>query len=233
MKWTKVIMAGVCMLAAVGASYGSSIFSEDFESYTAGSGIKGQNGFRTINRTASQNESVVAIGSPFKGGSNSLFISDKDTTSSLGNMLVEKKIELPAGPLVFFFDFNVTKNKQNPSFAVNEGMEPVFKLNFFNLSGKVYNLLSATQQVEISPYMLSTGLWYHAEITIGDLSNADSYALRIMEETSDGGKEVINVPAIPLRNKGKTFTSFNFGAAGGLGMAGSAFYIDNIQITQP
>ncbi|NOU36287.1 MAG: hypothetical protein HOO88_05920 [Kiritimatiellaceae bacterium] len=231
MKLSKATVVAAIMLIVVRAACGNSIFSENFESYEPGSSISRQNGFTTVDETAKQKQSIVEAGSFFNGGSKSLFYSDKDNAPSLLNLLVVNKSIKLSEPVVFSFDYNVLTNVQNPSLTLFAGTKAILSLNFFNVTGTVRHR-SAEKLEDVASYKLSTGLWYHVEITMGDLSgSSDTYDLRILEGAGgSNGTEVINVKGLAFRNKGAALTHFQFGTIANAGTGGCEFYLDNIQI---
>lgn len=213
---------------AFGSAYGNSvIFSEDFENYETGSSIRRKNGFAIVDETEKQKQAVVGVGSFFKGGEKSLFYSDRDVSSGLKNLLLVNESVRLHGSVKVTFDYKVMAKVQNPTVTFLSGSTPAFGVNFFNVTGKVRHR-TADKLEDVSPYVLSTNLWYRAEITMNIAEN--TYDLCVLEEDGGVGKEVINVKGVPFRNKVDRINKFMFGTMADPGTGGVDFYLDNIQV---
>lgn len=238
MKRVKMTV-GAFMLATVGMVFGETIlFSEDFNSYAVDAPINGVNGFSVVGASSSQGTQTNYIGafsSYFNGGGRSLYVTDNNTDTSVGNQMIYNSPAAISGaePVIFSFEFNVrTNGLQNPTFSLHQGSTTALTLNFFNVTGKVRNNPNGTGLVDVSPYVLSTSYWYRVEITVSNLSSStDTYDLKIWEgrDTADGVL-VIDVEGLAFRNDVPYVDKFWFGTAANNGTFGTRYNIDNISV---
>ncbi len=229
MKWTKIIIAGACVLATVGASYATVLYQEDFQSYanptynfvSASSGSS-TNGWTGTGMLVNQTNSVGGVGSLFSSGAptRSLYVSDTVSNNALNQMLIYSSTNGGAtsisnnGNVKISFDFNIRSNQNSAS----QGLFPMFDLrggavtNVPNSWATTMSLMATTNHVftyytngnnavQIPGVTVSTANWYRVEIAIGDISTAtDYFDLKVWEAKPADGYNQTGTLVIDLTN---------------------------------
>ncbi|MGE4489929.1 MAG: discoidin domain-containing protein [Kiritimatiellales bacterium] len=242
MKIGYSVMAFLLLMISNSSSPGEvppSSVCDNFETYSSWTDINGLGDWTAVNTCSGQYAKTAANPQSFFEEGSRILLYHDGNDGDVGPLAVSYNPIMPApGAIRITFDFYIVNGIWNPTFwAYSESGDPAITLNFFRDEndgisvGTVRNNNGAGLNA-VSGYVLSTDLWYRAELTVADISgSSDHYNLRIIEEDTDGGHEVINVKELPFRNDVSDIDHLTFNAGGASsGRSGTEFILDHISV---
>jgi uncharacterized protein (TIGR03790 family) len=208
-------------------------FSDDFESYTAGSAIGGTNGWTDVNWTAEQGFIVAQTNSVLSGGGQSMHLLDTTTNSTLSDVRLQTLFPEAMTSVAITFDFMAETSAQTPILTVRSGTgmgllaEQIIAMTITpGGAGYVkYHDGSVWQSLAAG---LELNTWYRFVITVQDVASG---IVDLVIEDANG--EVLNRSGLAFRNAGSSLLSMDFATNAGSGKSGGSYYIDNIHIRVP
>jgi hypothetical protein len=226
-------MVMMWFLADIGMVGCGANFQDSFESYSVESPWSaGVNGWTLKNSTVGQYVSIVSTNSQFSAGSQALAFYDNEMV-----LYDVKLINDTIGPLTqnisVSFDFGPSAKNGWPTLFLNDGLSNTgIQLVLYDASTMKMKYHNGSALTDVSSYALQVGKWYHAEISIADLStSADVFDLRVWESDGAGGSAlVINETDISFRGGIDQITTFNFGGNSGINSKGLSLLLDDVLV---
>lgn len=222
------------------------IWSENWQTGTLNGSVESSSiDWSSSGCAAGQSNRIDAVGSFFTSGSNlrSVCMYDTSTVANASHKIYTGSIDILTNATMYSFDFRVVENSNDyPAFELLSDGSLALTLGFFGNSGTMQNYTvsnvngsAQTGYSDVASYVLTTGNWYHVEITLSDLSGSmDNYDLKVWEVASGYnislGNPVVDVSNLPLRSDVNILNGIQVRQVGSTtsGKTGT-MYVDNIQ----